>query len=299
MGDTLIVLAADNMFTEIKVKTIILWVSILIIIFSLFSITNTFGLIKNTNSESNARIGELLGDTENQSTPGTLFSFSGGGVDEENPITAVDILYYTNQERIKYGLPELMSNQKLSTSSKIKVDDMINLNYFDHINPEGRGLAYFVEKGVYEYIVVGENLALGDWRNAKSVVDAWMNSEGHRANILSENFVEIGISVIYTKYQGKDVIIAVQHFGTPENACPKVDISLVSEINSQKADIADMVEELNNLSQKIENGENQYIKEYNNLVSEYNKTSSELQSNISVYNNTVQVFNACRESFLD
>ncbi|MCB9820630.1 hypothetical protein H6790_01660 [Candidatus Nomurabacteria bacterium] len=299
MGDTPIVIIADKMFTEIKVKTIILWVSILIIIFSLFSITNTFGLIKNTNSESNARIGELLGNTEDQSTPGTLFSFSGSEIDEDNPITATDILYYTNQERIKYGLPQLVSNPKLSVSSKIKVDDMINLNYFDHVNPEGRGLAYFIEKGGYQYIVVGENLAMGDWKNAESVVDAWMNSEGHRANILSENFTEIGISVTYTKYEGKDVIIAVQHFGTPDNACPKVDRSLEVEINSQKSDIANMVEELDDLSQKIENGENQYIKEYNDLVSKYNKTSNDLQLNVSTYNNTVQVFNACRESFLD
>lgn len=121
-------------------------------------------------------------------------------------ITAKNILALTNYERAKVGLPALIENELLTEAAEKKADDMDENDYFEH-EPEGR-LSYidFIKNEGYVYSIIGENLAR-DFSDVQSVVDAWIESPGHRANVLSSRYTETGISV-----EGGFV---VQMFGNP------------------------------------------------------------------------------------
>ncbi len=88
-----------------------------------------------------------------------------------------------------------MRNEKLMSSALIKAQDMKDNEYFEHVSPSGLDMSYFVGEAGYKYSTVGENLAEG-YFSAQDVHIAWMNSEGHRENILSPDFEEIGVAVL-------------------------------------------------------------------------------------------------------
>jgi hypothetical protein len=91
---------------------------------------------------------------------------------------------------------------------------MLARQYFAHNTPDGATPWTFIKATGYSYITAGENLAI-DFSEAESVQSAWMNSPGHRANILNSNFKEIGIGIAKGKFDGHDTTIVVQMFGTP------------------------------------------------------------------------------------
>ncbi len=104
------------------------------------------------------------------------------------------LLRATNQERALNGLPPLRLNRKLSLAATDRVNDMFSKQYFDHVAPDGLEPFTWADKRGYRYRLIGENLAVG-YRSAGAVVDGWMHSPGHRANILTTGFDEIGIAV--------------------------------------------------------------------------------------------------------
>ena len=65
----------------------------------------------------------------------------------------------------------------------------------------------------YPYLAAGENLALGDFKNANELVAAWMASPGHRANILNGVYRDIGVATGFDAFEGRKTIIVVQIFG--------------------------------------------------------------------------------------
>ena len=98
----------------------------------------------------------------------------------------------TNQERAKHGLKPLTFNWELSRVARDKSEDMIAKNYFSHTSPTyGSPFDMMKAYGV-SYRTAGENIASGQ-KSAQAVVTAWMNSEGHRKNILNPSFTEIGV----------------------------------------------------------------------------------------------------------
>ena len=97
-------------------------------------------------------------------------------------------------------------------SALAKALDMKEKDYFEHVSPEGLQPWFFVEQAGYKYKTVGENLAEG-YFSAESVHEAWMGSEGHRKNILSGDFNEIGVAVLEIEQDGHKSFISVQHFG--------------------------------------------------------------------------------------
>ncbi|HEX7154525.1 MAG TPA: CAP domain-containing protein [Thermoanaerobaculia bacterium] len=99
-----------------------------------------------------------------------------------------------NRERAAHGLGPLRLNSKLSLAAEDRVDDMVAKRYFDHVSPDGINPFTWVEKRGYRYRAIGENLATG-FNSADAVVGNWMRSPGHRQNILTKNFDEIGIAV--------------------------------------------------------------------------------------------------------
>jgi len=109
-----------------------------------------------------------------------------------------EVITLVNQERAKQGLAPLKENVKLSSVAKIKSGDMVANNYFDHTSPTYGSPFDMMKKFGITYTAAGENIAMGQ-PTAASVMSAWMNSPGHRANILSKNFTEIGVGIARDK----------------------------------------------------------------------------------------------------
>lgn len=97
-----------------------------------------------------------------------------------------------NAERAKQGLPALSVNWELARMARIKSQDMRDQNYFDHTSPTyGTPFKMMSSFGI-SYSYAGENIAAGQ-PDPKSVVQGWMNSSGHRANILNSHYTQIGV----------------------------------------------------------------------------------------------------------
>ena len=97
-----------------------------------------------------------------------------------------------NEHRTENGLKPLTISSDLSVKARIKSTDMLENNYFNHISPTyGSPFDLMKSLGI-TYRTAGENIAMG-YKTAEAVVNAWMNSPSHRANILSSNYTSMGI----------------------------------------------------------------------------------------------------------
>ncbi|AUD24843.1 serine protease [Bacillus cereus] len=105
------------------------------------------------------------------------------------------VVELTNAERAKQGLPALKIDNELSKVARIKSEDMQKNNYFDHNSPTYGSPFDMMKKFGISYTSAGENIAQGQ-RTPEEVVQAWMNSAGHRANILNNGFTHIGVGYV-------------------------------------------------------------------------------------------------------
>ena len=97
-----------------------------------------------------------------------------------------------NEYREENGLKPLTISADLSVKARVKSTDMLENNYFNHISPTyGSPFDLMKSLGI-TYRTAGENIAMG-YKTAEAVVNAWMNSPSHRANILSSNYTSMGI----------------------------------------------------------------------------------------------------------
>ena len=104
------------------------------------------------------------------------------------------IVQLVNKERAAVGLNALAENGDLDKVASLKSQDMVNLNYFDHTSPTyGSPFDMLTQFGI-QYSYAGENIAYGQ-TSPEDVMNGWMNSPGHRANILNSNFTQIGVGV--------------------------------------------------------------------------------------------------------
>ncbi len=107
------------------------------------------------------------------------------------------VLALTNQERARQGLPALSLDPTLCRSAEAHGQDMASHNFFSHTGSDGSTVDQRIKAAGYAPLwAYGENIAAGQ-RTPEEVVKAWMNSEGHRANILSPHFADIGLSYVY------------------------------------------------------------------------------------------------------
>lgn len=105
------------------------------------------------------------------------------------------VVELTNAERAKAGLQPLKAYAPLMAAAREKSQDMKDKNYFSHTSPTyGSPFDRLKALGI-SYQAAGENIAKGQ-RTAEEVVTAWMNSEGHRANILDSKFTHIGVGYV-------------------------------------------------------------------------------------------------------
>lgn len=122
--------------------------------------------------------------------PGTGTDNGDQGVKDDFAAQVVDLV---NQERTKVGLQPLKSDSALTNVAMLKAKDMYNNNYFDHNSPTlGSPFDLMNAQGI-QYRTAGENIAKGQ-RTPEEVMNAWMNSDGHRKNILSANYTTIGVA---------------------------------------------------------------------------------------------------------
>lgn len=106
--------------------------------------------------------------------------------------TEAEVLRLVNVERAKRGLAPLKNNWQLSRCARIKSQDLRDRNYFSHISPTYGSPFQMMRAFNIPYSTAGENIAEGS-PTAAMVMSMWMNSSGHRANILNPSFTEIGV----------------------------------------------------------------------------------------------------------
>lgn len=102
------------------------------------------------------------------------------------------VIQLTNQERAKNGLKPLAANWELSRVARYKSADMRDKNYFSHTSPTYGSPFTMMRNFGINYRSAGENIAAGQ-RTPSEVVQSWMNSPGHRKNILSPTYTHIGV----------------------------------------------------------------------------------------------------------
>jgi uncharacterized protein YkwD len=195
------------------------------------------GIIRNTKEESY----------------NSIRSFSG---------TEEDIVDLVNLAREDAGLERLTENDDLKISALDKAQHMKDNDYFDHVSPGGLQPWFFAQKNNYDYKSFGENLAEG-YFSADSVHEGWMNSEGHRENILSENFKEIGVAILEFEQNSQKSYLLVQHFGsqlTQEDLITKVICEEDSKENCEEAEeredyLDDLIEEQEDIIKKAKEQE--------------------------------------------
>ena len=124
------------------------------------------------------------------------------------------VIMLTNEFRSSQNLNKLSENPKLAVSALNKAKDMVNREYFGHLNPEGIRLENLLRDIDYKYVYAGENLAVG-YFDAHSVIEAWKESPSHRENLLDKDYLEIGVGIVNGEYLGLPNIFTVQHFGRP------------------------------------------------------------------------------------
>ncbi len=105
------------------------------------------------------------------------------------------VVELTNAERQKQGLKPLQIDDKLSKSAHAKSQDMKDKNYFDHQSPTYGSPFDMMKSFGITYKTAGENIAKGQ-PTPEAVVKAWMNSEGHRKNIMNPEFTQIGVGYV-------------------------------------------------------------------------------------------------------
>ncbi len=221
-------------------------------------------------------------------------------VEEEKTsnLTVSGVLDMSNKERSIRGINPLTNNEILNKAAEMKVDDMIENNYFAHISPSGEEASDLVSLVKYSFIAVGENLAHGEFKDDEDLVSGWMNSPGHKENILNPGYFEIGIAV--KKIPNEEVWMAVQIFALPDYACPGPDRDLFVKISSNEKEMSLMRTNLEIQRIKIESStekDKEKILKYNAAVHEYNSLSSTTQEMVRNYNQQVELTNECISSY--
>ncbi len=117
-------------------------------------------------------------------------------------ISISSLLSGTNDQRSANGEAGLGLNGQLDQAAQAKANDMAARDYWSHNTPDGQTPWTFITAAGYSYQTAGENLAYG-FDTSSATITGWMNSPGHRANILNTSFTEVGFGIVnIPNYQG-------------------------------------------------------------------------------------------------
>lgn len=209
----------------------------------------------------------------------------------------------TNNERIKEGEEALRWSDILAKVAKFKAQDILERQYFEHVAPTGESVGDNVKSQGYEYILVGENLAMGNFDSEDDLLSAWMSSVGHRKNILNSSFQEIGVASVVGKFGDKEVSVIVQIFAVPKNACGRPDESGLDDIDNLRSELAlyeISIEEQKILLTTLKDQPTKYnetVDDYNALVRKYKKQAIVLNEEIDNHNIKIRTYNECVSKF--
>ena len=129
-------------------------------------------------------------------------------------ITRTALINSINNERLSLGVQPLTESKKLDQAALLKAKDILEKDYFSHQSPGGITPWYWFSKIGYNYKYAGENLAIG-FLNSEDVYRAWLNSRSHKENMTNPNYKEIGTAVLTGEYNGSNITVVVQFFGSP------------------------------------------------------------------------------------
>ncbi|HEU4914503.1 MAG TPA: CAP domain-containing protein [Candidatus Saccharimonadales bacterium] len=134
-------------------------------------------------------------------------------------MSASTLLQETNMQRSQNGAAALSLNSALSSAAQAKANDMASHDYWSHITPDGKQPWQFIADAGYTYSAAAENLAYGFASSGKTVA-GWMNSAGHRANLLNTSYQEVGFGIANTdSYQNEgEQTIVVAMYAKPYTA---------------------------------------------------------------------------------
>jgi len=138
------------------------------------------------------------------------------------------VIALTNQERTSGQLVMLTPNPLLTQAAQNAANDMAARGYFSHVSPDGKLPWYWLQQVGYTYQYAGQNLAI-NFDDTSQLMDAWMHSPEHRANILGANFSEIGVGMATGTYQGKEAVFVVQFFASPIQIAQAKEIPLAKK----------------------------------------------------------------------
>ena len=128
-------------------------------------------------------------------------------------ISTEELLSLTNKERQNNGIAPLAFNERLTDAAAKKADDMFEYGYWAHNSPSGKTPWVFIKSSGYKYVYAGENLARG-FTTTEDVIMAWMTSSaGHRENMLSSNYSDVGFAVKIGKINGEETVLIVEELG--------------------------------------------------------------------------------------
>lgn len=161
------------------------------------SSSNTGANTGNGNNTNNSANGSINNGNQNNNSQGWNPGNWGNSNNNTDTSGYIDeVIRLVNEERAKQGLQPLKKNNDLCKVAGVRAEEIVNV--FDHTRPDGRDCFSVLNDYNIKYMAVGENIA-GGQSNPEAVMYSWMNSPGHRSNILSESFGQIGIGFVKGK----------------------------------------------------------------------------------------------------
>ncbi len=147
-------------------------------------------------------------------------------------IESAVLLASGNDYRLGHGLNELKESQLLNEAARLKAEDMVAKNYWDHNSPDNKAPWDFMKMAGYKYQSAGENLAYG-FATGEEVNRAWTTSDEHRANLLGD-FSEVGYGIAKSdNFQGGQNTVVVAMYASPKST--KSGVALAAKIHNLNA----------------------------------------------------------------
>ncbi|MBC2580876.1 SafA/ExsA family spore coat assembly protein [Clostridium sp. DJ247] len=141
-------------------------------------------------------ISELISANPQIKNPSMIMPGQVLSIPNINDVKALEnqVITLVNAQRAKAGLQPLKANWELSRVARYKSQDMANKGYFSHTSPTYGSPFKMMESFGIRFTAAGENIAMGQ-RTPQEVMNSWMNSSGHRANILNPSYNQIGVGL--------------------------------------------------------------------------------------------------------
>lgn len=135
----------------------------------------------------------------------------------------LELLGLTNEARRNAGIGALQFSYQLGQSAQSYAEELATQNFFSHTGKDGSTLRSRIDAVGYQHAAAGENLAAGQ-SVARSVFQGWMESDGHRANLLQADFTEVGFGWFDATGSSDYGRYWVQHFGKPQDGSSRADM---------------------------------------------------------------------------